>query len=36
MSLVIVQKESKDRVYFYPEDSTISFRTPDRMIAEMQ
>ena len=31
LSLVIVQKESEDRVYFYPEDSAISFRTPDRI-----
>ena len=31
LSLVIVQKESEDTVYFYPEDSAISFRTPDRI-----
>lgn len=31
LSLVIVQRESEDRVYFYPEDSAISFRTPDQI-----
>lgn len=31
LSLVIVQKESEDSVYFYPEYSAISFRTPDRI-----
>ena len=31
LSLVIVHRESEDRVYFYPEDSTISFRTPDHI-----
>ncbi len=31
LSLVIVQRESEEMVYFYPEDSAISFRTPDRI-----
>lgn len=31
LSLVIVQRESAERVYFYPEDSAISFRTPDHI-----
>ena len=31
LSLGIVQKEEVDRVYFYPEQSTISFRLPDRV-----
>ena len=29
LSIVITQKESKDKVYFYPEKSALSFKTPD-------
>ena len=31
LSVAIVQKESDGRVYFYPEESTLSFKTPDRI-----
>ena len=31
LSACIVQKETKETVYFYPEQSTISFRAPDRV-----
>lgn len=31
LSLVIVQREEGDEVYFYPEASAMSFRTPDRI-----
>lgn len=30
-SVAIVQKETEDAVYFYPEQSTLSFRMPDRI-----
>ncbi|MBQ8303218.1 MAG: hypothetical protein IJX97_06755 [Clostridia bacterium] len=29
ISIVIVQKATEEKVYFYPEDSALSFRTPD-------
>ena len=31
LSIGIVQKETKDTVYFYPELSTLSFRIPDHL-----
>lgn len=30
-SVAIVQKETDGKVYFYPEESTLSFRMPDRI-----
>ena len=29
LSVLVVQKENNERVWFYPEKSTISFKTPD-------
>jgi len=29
LSVLVVQKENEERVWFYPEKSTISFKTPD-------
>lgn len=29
LSVLVVQKESEERVWFYPQRSTISFKTPD-------
>jgi hypothetical protein len=29
LSVLVVQKETDERVYFYPEESTVSFRLPD-------
>ena len=31
LSICIVQRETDEHVYFYPEQSTLSFRLPDYM-----